>query len=94
LPPGATREQVALGDRIFHGEASEGTCSGCHGTDAGGTSVGPPLNNGIWVHQPKHLVSHLMPVTVVEFLEMIDIDREDAQRSPFSMATICAERRN
>jgi len=41
LPPGATREQVALGDRIFHGEESDGTCSGCHGSDAGGTSVGP-----------------------------------------------------
>jgi glucose/arabinose dehydrogenase/mono/diheme cytochrome c family protein len=49
LPPGATREQLALGDRIFHGEASNGTCSGCHGSDAGGTSVGPALNSGIWV---------------------------------------------
>jgi glucose/arabinose dehydrogenase len=48
-PPGATREQLALGERIFHGEASNGTCSGCHGADAGGTSVGPALNNGIWV---------------------------------------------
>jgi len=48
-PPGATREQLALGDRIFHGEASNGTCSGCHGSDAGGTSVGPALNKGIWV---------------------------------------------
>jgi glucose/arabinose dehydrogenase/cytochrome c5 len=46
LPPGATAEQVALGDRIFHGEASNGTCSGCHGSDAGGTPVGPPLKAG------------------------------------------------
>jgi mono/diheme cytochrome c family protein len=50
LAPGTTREMLALGDRIFHGEASNGTCSGCHGSDAGGTSVGPALNNGIWVH--------------------------------------------
>jgi glucose/arabinose dehydrogenase/mono/diheme cytochrome c family protein len=57
LPPGATREQVALGDRIFHGEASEGTCSGCHGSDAGGTSVGPPLNNGVWVQSDGSLAS-------------------------------------
>jgi glucose/arabinose dehydrogenase/mono/diheme cytochrome c family protein len=49
LPPGATREQLALGDRIYHGEASNGTCSGCHGSDAGGSSVGPALNNGVWV---------------------------------------------
>jgi mono/diheme cytochrome c family protein len=41
---------LALGDRIFHGAASNGTCSGCHGSDAGGTSVGPALNTGVWVH--------------------------------------------
>jgi glucose/arabinose dehydrogenase/mono/diheme cytochrome c family protein len=57
LAPGTTREQVALGDRIFHGEASEGTCSGCHGSDAGGTSVGPPLNNGVWVQSDGSLSS-------------------------------------
>jgi glucose/arabinose dehydrogenase len=49
VPPGATRDQVELGDRIFHGEASNGTCSGCHGSDAKGTSVGPDLTSGIWV---------------------------------------------
>jgi glucose/arabinose dehydrogenase/mono/diheme cytochrome c family protein len=49
VPPGATREQVALGDRIFHGEASNGTCSGCHGSDARGSSVGPDLASGNWV---------------------------------------------
>ena len=38
LPPGATAEQVALGDRIFHGEARDGTCSGCHGSDAKGSA--------------------------------------------------------
>ncbi len=57
LPPGVTREQLALGDRIFHGEASNGTCSGCHGSDAGGTSVGPPLNQGIWVHTDGSLAA-------------------------------------
>ena len=48
-PPGATAEQVALGDRIYHGEASNGTCSGCHGSDGSGSSVGPPLNTGRWM---------------------------------------------
>jgi glucose/arabinose dehydrogenase/mono/diheme cytochrome c family protein len=48
-PPGATAEQVALGDRIYHGEASNGACSGCHGSDGGGSSVGPPLNAGQWL---------------------------------------------
>ena len=48
-PPGATADQVALGNRIFHGEASDGTCSGCHGSDGGGSTVGPPLNSGHWL---------------------------------------------
>lgn len=48
-PPGATAEEVALGERIFHGEVDNGTCAGCHGTDAGGTTVGPPLNRGTWI---------------------------------------------
>ena len=48
-PPGATMEQVALGDRIFHGEAANGTCSGCHGSDAGGSPQAPSLINGNWL---------------------------------------------
>ena len=48
-PPGATKDEVALGDRIFHGEAANGACSGCHGSDARGTSVGPSLSDGVWV---------------------------------------------
>lgn len=48
-PPGATLGQVALGDRIFHGEASDGACSGCHGSNAGGSTVGPALDSGHWL---------------------------------------------
>ena len=48
-PPGDTAGQVALGDRIFHGEARDGTCSGCHGSNAGGSTVGPALNSGHWL---------------------------------------------
>jgi len=43
-PPGATAEQVARGDRIYHGQLSNGTCTGCHGSDGGGSTVGPALN--------------------------------------------------
>jgi glucose/arabinose dehydrogenase/mono/diheme cytochrome c family protein len=49
VPPGATMEEVTLGNRIFHGQASSGTCSGCHGSDAGGSPQGPPLNAGHWM---------------------------------------------
>ncbi|HTY69237.1 MAG TPA: PQQ-dependent sugar dehydrogenase [Alphaproteobacteria bacterium] len=46
VPSGATRQQVALGRRIFEGQAAGGTCAGCHGADAKGTSVGPNLASG------------------------------------------------
>jgi glucose/arabinose dehydrogenase/mono/diheme cytochrome c family protein len=49
IPPGATRDEVALGGRIFHGEAAGGTCAGCHGSDAGGSPEGPSLVNGHWL---------------------------------------------
>lgn len=42
----ATREQLLLGDRIFHGEAARGTCFQCHGWDAKGTATGNDLTNG------------------------------------------------
>jgi glucose/arabinose dehydrogenase len=48
VPPGATKEQVALGERIFQGEAADGTCAGCHGSDANGSPVAPSLVNGVW----------------------------------------------
>ena len=42
----ATREQLLLGDRIFHGEAARGTCFRCHGSDGKGTALGNDLTNG------------------------------------------------
>ncbi|MGA9137270.1 MAG: c-type cytochrome [Methylovirgula sp.] len=49
VPPGATKDQVAIGERVFHGEVDGGTCSGCHGANAKGTSVGPDLTSGKWI---------------------------------------------
>jgi mono/diheme cytochrome c family protein len=49
VPLGATREQVVLGDRIFHGEAAGGTCSACHGWDAKGTATGNDLTSGLFL---------------------------------------------
>jgi glucose/arabinose dehydrogenase len=46
VPPGATRQQIVLGDRIFHGQAAGGTCSGCHGSDARGGPQAPSLVSG------------------------------------------------
>jgi len=49
VPPGATPEEVALGDRIYHGEAAGGTCLGCHGSDAKGSPQAPSLIDGKWL---------------------------------------------
>jgi glucose/arabinose dehydrogenase len=49
LAHGTTKEQVALGYRIFRGEVSAGSCSGCHGSDAKGSTVGPDLTRGKWL---------------------------------------------
>lgn len=48
LAPGATREQLLRGSRIFSGQAARGTCSGCHGSDGKGSTVGPNLTSGQW----------------------------------------------
>ena len=49
VPGGATKEMVALGDRIFHGQVGGATCTGCHGPDAKGTPLGPDLTSGHWL---------------------------------------------
>jgi mono/diheme cytochrome c family protein len=49
VPPGATSDQVALGGRIFNGEAAGGTCLGCHGYDAKGSPQAPALVTGKWL---------------------------------------------
>lgn len=47
---GASSQLVALGDRIFHGQAGGGTCYACHGQDAKGSAVGPNLTDGEWLN--------------------------------------------
>jgi glucose/arabinose dehydrogenase len=49
IPPGASPDQVALGERIFNGEAAGGTCLGCHGFDAKGSPQAPALVSGNWL---------------------------------------------
>jgi mono/diheme cytochrome c family protein len=49
VPQGATAAMVALGDRIYHGEAGGAGCEGCHGADASGSPLGPNLTSGKYV---------------------------------------------
>jgi glucose/arabinose dehydrogenase/mono/diheme cytochrome c family protein len=48
-PPGVSKDQLALGERIFHGEAAGGTCTGCHGSDGKGSTMGADLTSGAWL---------------------------------------------
>src|SRR5271169_3616485 len=56
-PPGATAAQVALGARVFHGQAGGGTCEGCHGSNAEGTPLAPGLTSGKWLWGDGSLAS-------------------------------------
>ena len=42
VPPGATAAQVARGMAVF----KSNSCADCHGPDATGAAIGPPLNTG------------------------------------------------
>jgi mono/diheme cytochrome c family protein len=35
--------------QLFHGEAANGTCTGCHGSDASGSALGADLTQGPWL---------------------------------------------
>jgi mono/diheme cytochrome c family protein len=48
IPDGATRDMVVLGDRIFHGLVGGATCTGCHGSSATGSPLGPNLTDNHW----------------------------------------------
>jgi glucose/arabinose dehydrogenase/mono/diheme cytochrome c family protein len=49
VPAGATKEMLALGDRIYHGQVGGATCTGCHGANAKGTPLGPDLTDTQWL---------------------------------------------
>ncbi len=48
VPAGATHEMVALGDRVFHGQAGGAPCVACHGATGGGTPLGSDLTKNTW----------------------------------------------
>jgi glucose/arabinose dehydrogenase/mono/diheme cytochrome c family protein len=49
VPNGATKEMVALGDRIYHGQIGGAACTGCHGAAGTGTALGPNLADTEWL---------------------------------------------
>jgi glucose/arabinose dehydrogenase/mono/diheme cytochrome c family protein len=63
VPPGATREMVALGDRIYHGQVGGAPCAGCHGDQANGTVLGPSLTSGKWLWSDGSFAGILKVIT-------------------------------
>ncbi|MFY9912917.1 MAG: c-type cytochrome [Candidatus Sulfotelmatobacter sp.] len=49
VPPGATKEMVLLGERIYRGQVGEAGCTGCHGDSGQGTPLGPKLTEHKWL---------------------------------------------
>jgi glucose/arabinose dehydrogenase/mono/diheme cytochrome c family protein len=49
VPNGATREMVALGNRIYHGQVAGAGCTGCHGANGTGSPLGPDLTDKNWL---------------------------------------------
>jgi glucose/arabinose dehydrogenase len=47
-PAGTTPAMVARGNRVYHGLDGGATCTGCHGGDAKGTTLGPDLTANKW----------------------------------------------
>jgi glucose/arabinose dehydrogenase/mono/diheme cytochrome c family protein len=49
IAPGASKAMVVLGDRIYHGQVGGAACTGCHGSSATGTVLGPDLTDTKWL---------------------------------------------
>ena len=49
LAKGVTEAQLTQGARIFHGQTSGGTCSGCHGVKGVGGGMAPKLTAHRWI---------------------------------------------
>jgi len=49
VPEGATREMVALGERVYRGQVGGAACTGCHGDNGQGSPLGPDLTGKKWL---------------------------------------------
>ena len=49
VPPGATAAQVALGDKVYHGQVGGAPCTACHGASGSGTPLGPDLTKSTYL---------------------------------------------
>jgi glucose/arabinose dehydrogenase/mono/diheme cytochrome c family protein len=63
VPPGSSPEMLALGYRVYQGQAGGATCTGCHGAKAMGTPLGPDLTRNKWLWSDGSLAGILKVIT-------------------------------
>ena len=63
VPVGSSREMVALGGRIYHGQVGGATCVGCHGANGTGTPLGPDLTKQKYLWSDGSLAGILKIIT-------------------------------
>jgi len=63
VPQGSTADMVALGARIFHGQVGGAACTGCHGANGTGSSLGPDLTKPKWLWSDGSFAGILKVIT-------------------------------
>jgi glucose/arabinose dehydrogenase/mono/diheme cytochrome c family protein len=63
VPDGSSPDMIALGYRIYQGQVAGATCTGCHGTKATGTPLGPDLTKSTWMWSDGSLAGILKVIT-------------------------------
>ncbi|MGH8137450.1 MAG: PQQ-dependent sugar dehydrogenase [Steroidobacteraceae bacterium] len=63
VPQGSTKAMVALGARVYSGQAGGATCTGCHGADGTGTPLGPNLADSKWLWSDGSVVGIRKTIT-------------------------------
>jgi mono/diheme cytochrome c family protein len=63
VPEGSTADMVALGARIFHGLVGGASCTGCHGANGTGSTLGPDLTKKEWMWSDGSFAGILKVIT-------------------------------
>ena len=85
MPPGATKEEVALGDRIFHGEIGGATCAGCHGsTPRAPGRAGSDIWHMLWGDGSLPAIAQTITNGVPEPKELFRRHAADGRRRTFT----------
>lgn len=63
VPEGSSPEMLALGYRVYQGQAGGATCTGCHGAKATGTPLGPDLTKSKWLWSDGSFAGILKVIT-------------------------------